>query len=245
MKKGESTRLAILETGLHIAARDGLEGITIGGLADSIGMSKSGVFSHFGSREELQIALLKAYESRFVEEILFSQLKVARGLPRLTAIVEAWLKQSAREATEGCIWISGATEYDNRPGPVRDTLVGMVNSWQKELSKAIVLAIEEGHLKSSTDAEQLVFEIYGVILVLHHDAKLLKSANAVVRARGSLDRLFNSYQSLGVQVRPQFLDALSEPLAPRPVSAPSSSAQPGSEATQTLVTELTSSGDSL
>jgi AcrR family transcriptional regulator len=194
MRKGDITRNAILETGLSIAARDGLEGITIGGLAESIGMSKSGVFSHFGSREELQIALLKAYEKRFFEQILVANLKVARGLPRLKSVIAEWINQSAEEATEGCIWISGATEYDARPGPVRETLVAMVRSWQAELSRAIQLAIQEGHLRANTDPEQLVFEIYGVVLVLHHDGRLLQTVNSVQRAQASIERLLASYE---------------------------------------------------
>lgn len=195
MRKGEQTRNVILQAGLNMAAREGLEGITIGTLAETIGMSKSGVFSHFGSREDLQIAILKEYEQRFIQETLIAHLRHPRGLPRLKAIVQSWVKQSAQEASEGCIWISGATEFDARPGPVRDTLVGMVRSWQAELSRAIVIAVQEGHLKANTDVEQLVFEIYGAVLVLHHDARLLQSLNAVDRALGSLDRLLLSYQS--------------------------------------------------
>ncbi len=195
MRKGDVTKNAIIDAGLAIAARDGLEGITIGSLAESIGMSKSGVFSHFGSREDLQIALLKAYEQRFIDHALIASLKQPRGLPRLQAIVDAWLELSAREATAGCIWISGATEYDARPGAVRETLVGMVYSWQREMSRAINQAIEMGHLDASTDAEQLVFEIYGVILVLHHDGRLLQSPNVVGRAERSIRRLLASYQT--------------------------------------------------
>lgn len=194
MRKGDATKNAIIDAGLAIAARDGLEGITIGSLAESIRMSKSGVFSHFGSREDLQIALLKAYEQRFIDHSLIANLKQPRGLPRLQAIVDAWLELSAREATDGCIWISGATEYDARPGAVRETLVGMVHSWQREMSRAITQAIEMGHLRADTDAEQLVFEIYGVILVLHHDGRLLQSANVVGRAERSIRRLLDSYQ---------------------------------------------------
>ncbi len=195
LRKGEQTRQAILEAGLAMAAREGLEGITIGSLAETIGMSKSGVFSHFGSREDLQIAILKLYEQRFIQELLLANLKEPRGLPRLRAVIHAWLRRSAQEATEGCIWISGATEFDARPGPVRDCLVGMVRSWQKELSRTISLAIEEGHLRPDTDPEQMVFEIYGAVLVLHHDGLLLKSSNAIDRARASIDRLLASYQT--------------------------------------------------
>ncbi len=193
MKKGQLTRVAIIDSALDIAAREGLEGITIGSLADKLGMSKSGVFAHFGSREDLQIAVLKAYERRFIDLVLIPCLNQKRGLPRLQAIIDAWLERSKYEAENGCVWISSASEYDDRPGAVRDELVGMVHSWQRELTRTIKQCIESGDLHHDLDAEQLVFEIYGLILVVHHDARLLKSANAVVRARQSLQRLIASY----------------------------------------------------
>ena len=200
MKKGELTRVAILDAALLISSRDGLEGITIGLLAETLGMSKSGVFAHFGSREDLQIAVLKAYERRFIDAVLIPNLKEKRGLPRLTAIVDAWLDWSAYEAANGCIWISGATEYDDRPGAVREELVAMVHAWQREITRAITQSVDVGHLHTGIDAEQLVSEIYGVILVLHHDGRLLKSPNAQRRARQSLERLIQSYRQASVEV---------------------------------------------
>jgi AcrR family transcriptional regulator len=193
MKKGEMTKVAILDAALELAAIDGLDGITIGLLAERLGMSKSGVFAHFGSREDLQITVLKTYEERFALAVLKSALAEPRGLTRLRKIVNNWLEHSALEAQTGCIWISGASEFDDKPGPIRDVLVAMVQQWQSELTRAIVQACEQGQLRSDLDTEQLVFEIYGLILVLHHDARLLKSANAMNRARDSMDRLFNSY----------------------------------------------------
>ncbi len=193
MKKGEMTKVAILDAALELAAIDGLDGITIGLLAERLGMSKSGVFAHFGSREDLQITVLKTYEERFAVAVLKSALAEPRGLPRLRKIVNNWLEHSALEAQTGCIWISGASEFDDKPGPIRDVLVAMVQQWQSELTRAIVQACEQGQLRSDLDTEQLVFEIYGLILVLHHDARLLKSANAMNRARDSMERLFNSY----------------------------------------------------
>ena len=193
MRKGEQTRAAIVDSALDIASRAGLEGLTIGSLAERMQMSKSGVFAHFGSREDLQIAVLKAYEQRFVEDVLVPALPVRRGLPRLSAIFGRWLDRTAVEATQGCIYIAGATEYDDRPGTVRDELVKMVRSWQGELLRAIRQAIEMGDLLPDTDPEDLVFQMYGVILVLHHDGRLMRNPDAVGRARRSFDRLLRSY----------------------------------------------------
>ncbi|MBX3704828.1 MAG: TetR/AcrR family transcriptional regulator [Steroidobacteraceae bacterium] len=193
-RKGEQTRAAIVEAALELAARNGLEGLTIGALAERMQMSKSGVFAHFGSREDLQIAVLKAYERRFVDEVLVPGLKEKRGLPRLRAIFDRWLERTAIEAARGCIWISGAAEYDDRPGAVREELVAMVRSWQRELSRAIQQAVDAGDLPDDLDVQELVFQLYGVILVLHHDGRLLDSPDAVGRARRSFDRLVDSYQ---------------------------------------------------
>ncbi len=193
MRKGDQTRAAIVEAALALAASRGLEGLTIGALAERMQMSKSGVFAHFGSREDLQIAVLGAYERRFVEDILAPALRERRGLPRLRAIFGRWIDRSALEAASGCIWVSGASEYDDRPGAVREELVAMVRSWQRELSRAIVQAIETGELAANTDPADLVFDLYGVILVLHHDARLLNNPTAATRARRAVERLLHAY----------------------------------------------------
>lgn len=210
MRKGEQTRTAIVDAALDLAARDGLEGLTIGALAERMQMSKSGVFAHFGSREELQIAVLKAYERRFVDAVLVPALTAPRGLPRLRAIFGRWLDLTAIEAARGCIWISGATEYDDRPGPVREELVAMVRSWQGELLRAIRQAIEAGDLALDVDAEQLVFQLYGVILVVHHDRRLLGSPDAVSRALRSFERVIDSWRGASPR-RAQRRPALADP----------------------------------
>ena len=193
MRKGEQTRAAIVAAAVELAARDGVEGLTIGALAERTRMSKSGVFAHFGSREDLQIAVLKAYERRFVDDILVPGLRERRGLPRLRAIFSRWLERTAIEAASGCIWISGATEYDDRPGAVREELVAMVRSWQRELTRAIQQAVDAGDLRADVDAREVVFDLYGVILVLHHDARLLNSPDALARAQRAFERLISSY----------------------------------------------------
>jgi len=188
-RKGDRTRAAIVDAALELAARDGLEGLTIGALAARMQMSKSGVFAHFGSREDLQIAVLKTYEHRFVDDVLLPALGAPRGLARLRAIFERWLARTAAEAAHGCVWISAAAEYDDRSGPVRDELVAMVRSWQRECARAIEQAVAVGDLASDIDPQDLLFALYGIILVVHHEARLLKSPDAIERARRAFDRV--------------------------------------------------------
>ena len=122
MRKGEQTRAAILDVALELASRNGLEGLTIGLLADRMSMSKSGVFAHFGSREELQISVVREYHARFEAEIFEPAIAATRGLPRLRTMYDRWFKRVSVEIDAGCIYISGAVEFDDRPGPVRDAL---------------------------------------------------------------------------------------------------------------------------
>ena len=195
-RKGDLTRAAIVEAALLAASSGGLEGLTIGTLADSMQMSKSGVFAHFGSREELQLAVLKAYVQRFVDEVLRPAVKKPRGLPRLEAILQRWVAFLAREMTRGCIMIAGEVEYDDVPGPQRDEMVAIITGWKRELIKAIRQAVSEGHLKPRIDAKQLVFEIYGLMLAMHQDARLLRSADSAKRARTGLRRLIDNVRLL-------------------------------------------------
>jgi AcrR family transcriptional regulator len=195
MRKGEQTRAAILDVALELASRNGLEGLTIGLLADRMSMSKSGVFAHFGSREDLQLEVVKLYHHRFEQEVFFPSIKEPRGLPRLVAMFTRWIKRVSVEIASGCIYISGAVEYDDRPGPIRDELVSMVMAWQNALLRCVKQAIEVGHLRADTDAEQLVYEMYGLILALHHDARFLRAPGAVERAKAGFERLIENYRN--------------------------------------------------
>lgn len=194
MRKGEMTRAAILDVAIHLASRDGLEGLTIGLLAEKMNMSKSGVFAHFGSREDLQIEVVKLYHRQFEQEVFYPSIKEARGLPRLEAMFARWIKQVTIEIASGCIYISGAVEYDDRPGEIREQLVSMVHTWQQALYRCALQAIEAGHLRADTDADQLVYEMYGLILGLHHDARFLKKSGSVERAQKGFERLIDSYR---------------------------------------------------
>ncbi len=195
MRKGEQTRAAILDAALDLASRDGLEGLTIGLLADRMQMSKSGVFAHFGSREDLQIAVIQEYHRRFEEEVFFPSLKETRGLPRLSAMFSRWVTRHTREIDSGCMYISGAVEYDDRPGPIRDELLSMVMAWQKALMRAAKQAVKEGHLVTDTDCEQLIFEMRAMVLALHHDARFLGDTRAVERIQRGYERLIDSYRA--------------------------------------------------
>ena len=193
MRKGELTRAAILDVAQGLASRDGLEGLTIGLLADKMNMSKSGVFAHFGSREDLQIEVLKLCHSHFEAEIFYPSMRKPRGLPRLEEMYARWVKRVTVEIASGCIYISGAVEYDDRPGIIREELAGMVLAWQDALRRCVEQAIEVGHLRADTDPQQLVYEMYGLILALHHDARFIKRPGSVDRAQIGFERLIYSY----------------------------------------------------
>jgi AcrR family transcriptional regulator len=195
MRKGELTRAAILDVALELASREGLEGLTIGLLADKMNMSKSGVFAHFGSREDLQMEVLKLYHYRFEQEVFVPSVKEARGIPRLQAMYARWIKRVSVEIASGCIYISGAVEYDDRPGPIREELVSMVRTWQGALLRCVQQCIDGGQLQPATDARQMVYEMYGLILALHHDARFLRQPGSVDRARLGFDRLLENYRT--------------------------------------------------
>lgn len=205
--KGQQTRAAILDAALGLASHMGLEGLSIGALAEVTGMSKSGVFAHFGSREELQMAVIRQYHLKFEEEVFFPALKSSRGLPRLRRLFDLWVDRVTLEIDSGCIYISGAVEFDDREGPVRDALEGMVKTWQAAMARAVSAAVEQGHLRGDVDPHQMLFEIHGLILALHHDARFLRNPGAVERARAGFERVL--------------ADA-----APRPVDAGSRSPSP-------------------
>ncbi len=191
--KGQQTRAAILDAALGLASHMGLEGLSIGALADLMRMSKSGVFAHFGSREELQISVIREYHTRFEDEVFFPAMAQARGLPRLRSLFERWIKRVSMELDSGCIYISGAVEFDDRPGPVRDALAAMVVSWHQALERAIAIAVAEGQLRRDTDALQMLFEIHGLILALHHDARFLRLPGVLDRARAGFERIVAHY----------------------------------------------------
>ncbi len=190
--KGAATREAIIDRAYGIACSAGLEGLSIGPLAHAVGMSKSGVFAHFGSREDLQLAVLDAAGERFVAQVLYPALKAPRGIPRLRAIAEGWFEW-ARQSEGGCVLLSAASEYDDRPGPLRDRIIRNERLWREQITRAVQIAVDAGDVAADTDAEQMAFELYALALTVHHDAGLFGFELAVSRGRRALERLFRSY----------------------------------------------------
>jgi AcrR family transcriptional regulator len=190
LSKGEQTRVTILDEALNIASKLGLEGLTIGSLADATGMSKSGLFAHFGSREDLQLAVLEHAAQRYGERVFVPVLKIERGLPRLRGLFERWIDWTLESGLPGgCIMISTAIEYDDRPGPIRDAAIANQHRGNAISQKAVRLAIEEGHLKPDTDPEQIAFEMLGIVLASHNHRRLLGDKEARKRALTAFEEL--------------------------------------------------------
>jgi len=192
--KGERTRATILDEALRIVSKAGLDGLTIGTLADATGMSKSGLFAHFGSREELLLAVLAHGQAEFTEVVFQPAMAKPRGLPRLRAMFVNWLDWTeSAELPGGCPMIGGASEFDDRPGPVREMLAGGQRTWIETLKRAVRQAVEEHQLAEDTDPEQIAFEIFGIALVVHHHRRLLGYKKARERALLALDSLLKRY----------------------------------------------------
>ena len=193
LQKGQQTKAAIVDAALGLATQIGLEGLSIGALAEVTQMSKSGVFAHFGSREELQISVIREYHTRFEDDVFYPAMQEPRGLPRLRALFRNWMKRTSIEIDSGCIYISGAVEFDDRTGPVRDALVGSVKTWLAAMRRAIVSAKEEGHLRADVDEDQMLFEIHGLILALHYEARFLHNPGSIARANAGFDNILRQY----------------------------------------------------
>lgn len=188
--KGTATREMILERAYGIACRFGLEGLSIGELATAAGMSKSGVFAHFGSREDLQLTVLDWTAARFGRAVMEPALRQPRGLPRLRAIMLAWFDW-VRANPDGCVMLGAAGEYDGRPGPQRDRVVEWLAQWRAQLGKAIAMCIESGELRADIDPALLSFQLFSITEGLHH-ARLYDPQHAEQLARSALDQLLRN-----------------------------------------------------
>lgn len=193
--KGAATRESILDHAYALACVEGLDGLTIGTLAEQVGMSKSGVFAHFGSREDLQLAVLDTASERFAQLVMMPALRQPRGLPRLRAIMQHWLFDWLRQSKQhgGCLFAAAASEYDDRPGAVREQLVFREDQWRQQLARAAQLAIDTGELAADTEPDQVAFELYAIAVAVHHHAGLFGHAGARERGMRAFERLIRSY----------------------------------------------------
>jgi AcrR family transcriptional regulator len=189
--KGAATREAIIDRAYEIARFSGVEGLSIGPLAGAVGMSKSGVFAHFGSREDLQLAVIESAATRFGEAVFMPALSQPRGLPRLRALMHHWFEW-VRGNSGGCVLLGSVTEYDDRPGPLRDQVMRNEQRWRELLRGAIQLAIECGHLRVG-ETDQYAFELYAFPLAVHHEAGLFGYEQARRHGDAAVEGWFDSH----------------------------------------------------
>lgn len=187
--KGEQTRAVILKAALRHASVAGYHALTIGVLAEQIGMSKSGLFAHFGSKEELQIATLDEAVRRFNEAAFMPALSAPRGLKRLIALFDNWLAWTARADLSACPMMVASTEFDDREGAMRDAVVEHMQRLHQSLVKSVEMTIQTGEFAADTDSEQFAFEIFGVISSCYRSRSLFRDKNANTRAKRAFDRL--------------------------------------------------------
>jgi len=190
--KGELTRQAIVEHAARMASRIGLEGLSIGALADELDLSKSGLFAHFKSKEALQLQVLEFGIARFVETVVKPGLAAPRGEKRVRALFEHWLEWPRPSGLAGCMFVALATELDDQPGPVRERLVQSQKDWLDVIANAVRAAVKEGDFRRDVDAEQFAHELYGIMLANHHAVRLLRSRGAVDRTKRAFARLLDS-----------------------------------------------------
>jgi AcrR family transcriptional regulator len=198
VRKGELTRQAILDQAVGLATRVGLGGLTIGGLAEDLRLSKSGLFAHFRSKEALQIQVLEAASARFIDAVIRPALAERRGEPRVRALFERWLRWSSSESPGGCLFASAAMELDDQMGAPRDRLVQLQRDWLDVLAGAVRIAVTEGHFRQDVDPEQFAHDLYGIALAYHHAFRLLKDPRAKERAERSFEALVRAARPPGV-----------------------------------------------
>ena len=185
--KGEATRQAILSRAFEVAKRVGLSGLSIGGLAEETGLSKSGLFAHFGSKEALEVAVVEEAVRQFVAFVMAPALRQPRGEPRLRALFERWVAWGDQPG--GCFFVGASAELDERPGPARDALMQTCKDWLDTLTTAARITVTEGHFRTEVEPEQFAFEVYSVMLGFHTYQKFLRDPRSLERARAALERL--------------------------------------------------------
>jgi AcrR family transcriptional regulator len=193
MTKGEDTKLMILEAGLEMASRLGLEDVSIGALAKETHMSKSGLFAHFQSKENLQKDILHHAGYLFSQGVVAPALKTDPGIPRIKALVDNWIHWTSK-LTGGCIFVQASNDFNNRPGKIRDFLLLQQETWIDSLSRIAQSAVRVGHFRKDIDCEQFAFELYSLLLGFHLYDKLLENEDIQYRQQTALDTLIKRYQ---------------------------------------------------
>lgn len=185
--KGDKTRQSILTAAADIASAEGLNGLTIGKLASTLGMSKSGLYAHFDSKEDLQLAVVDVARTNFERSVEPPTLDASAGLPKLMALLTSWADSiDHTNYRGGCFFAAAAAEFDGRPGAVRDAIARLSKAWINRLSDEAVTAQNEGHFKKSTDVRQLVFEVHAFVQEANWAKQLLDDKQAFKRAKRAI-----------------------------------------------------------
>ena len=185
------TRQAILHEGVVAAYHVGLGGLTIGTLATATGLSKSGLYAHFDSKQDLQLAVLAQAAREFAENVVIPALRAPRGEPRLRALFENWLRNGRVGAPGGCLFVKASAELDEQEGPVRDQLARDHRTLYDSIARIVRTCVEEGHLRADVDPDQFTAELDGVMLAFYHWHRLLQDTQAETRARTAFERLLD------------------------------------------------------
>jgi len=189
MAKGDETRAAILRKATELASIGGFEALSVGVLAEAMGMSKSGVFGHFRSKESLDLAVIEYARERFVDHVFNPAFKAKRGLPRVEALVERlalWI--TTESLPGGCPLLAAAFELDDRPGEARDQVASSQRDLLSALAHTARIAIEEGHFRPDLDLEQFAFDVHAAMIAGHVGFRLLRDPVAIARFRTSVGR---------------------------------------------------------
>ncbi|MGB3052166.1 MAG: TetR/AcrR family transcriptional regulator [Polyangiales bacterium] len=189
MGKGEETKAAIVEEALELVSTVGLEKLTIGALANATGMSKSGLFAHFRSKEQLQLQVLEHARQRFIDIVIAPALKKPRGEARIRTMFESTMKQWDDDLPGGCVFHAVSAELDDQPGPARDFLIAIQRDYGETLKRAAEIAVEEGEFRSDLDLDQFVFEMGSITAAYHHFGRLLGDPKAEQHAFKAFDAL--------------------------------------------------------
>lgn len=194
------TKTLILDTAMKIASRWGIEGLTIGELAKAVGMSKSGLFAHFGGKDQLQLSVLESATSNFVDVVMRPAFKEPRGEPRIRAMVKNWIEHLNDEGSlpGGSILIAASVEVDDKPGPLRDFVQQAQNDLIKNIEKAAQIAVDEGHFREDLDVEQFAWSLYSFVLGYHHFKRMLEDPKADLHFKRSFGGLLEVARSGGI-----------------------------------------------
>ena len=202
MRKGEFTRQNIVKAAVHLASRVGLEGLSIGRLAQQLDLSKSGLYAHFQSKEALEIATIEFAAERLVDKVVRPALKAPRGEPRVRALFDNWLSWSHRQDMPGgCLFYALTSELDDRPGATRDRLVRSQKDWRDMIANCVAVGIEEGHFRADTDPQQFAHELYGVYLSGQFAQRLMQEPDAEARMRSAFESLLDSVRAPGPRAK--------------------------------------------